>query len=300
MCDNRNLHIDHVSKSYGDHVVLEDIQLQFQENGVVGLLGRNGAGKTTLLRVAAGLLFPDKGRVTMGMDDAGSLNYKSRVAYLSERNAIYPHLKVIEYLKWVGQVYRSEKVKPAVAEASEKLDLSGILDRRIGELSKGMKQRVGLAACLVPNPEVLLLDEPVNGLDPAQIIHLRSVIKELGKEKIVILSSHLLQEISAVSDRIVLIDHKKIIVDGPLQEILSRKSNQRIELTLNKKGLTNHLRSVQWVKDVREKSNNVYTVTSADHTDIRELLFDLAVKKGWKILGLKVLDHPLDDLFKTS
>ena len=215
--------VESVEKTFGTQRALKEVSLRCERGEVVGLLGPNGAGKSTLMRLITGYLPATSGRVEVcGFDVSDApLETKRRVGYLPERNPVHEDMYVKEYLRFVSGVHgvdnRSERVKEVIAEVG----LVPEVHKRIGELSKGYRQRVGLAQALIHNPEVLILDEPTSGLDPNQLVDIRSLIRKLGQDRTVILSTHIMQEVEAMCDRVVLIRLGEIVADAPLQEFVS-------------------------------------------------------------------------------
>ena len=215
--------VESVEKTFGTQRALKGVSLRCGQGEVVGLLGPNGAGKSTLMRLITGYLPATSGRVEVcGFDVSDApLETKRRVGYLPERNPVHEEMYVKEYLRFVAGVHgvtnRSERVEEVIAEVG----LGPEVHKRIGELSKGYRQRVGLAQALIHNPEVLILDEPTSGLDPNQLVDIRSLIRKLGQDRTVILSTHIMQEVEAMCDRVVLIRLGEIVADAPLQEFVS-------------------------------------------------------------------------------
>ena len=215
--------VESVKKTFGTQRALKGVNLRCERGEVVGLLGPNGAGKSTLMRLITGYLPATSGRVEVcGFDVSDApLETKRRVGYLPERNPVHEDMYVKEYLRFVAGVHRvanrSERVEEVIAEVG----LAPEVHKRIGELSKGYRQRVGLAQALIHNPEVLILDEPTSGLDPNQLVDIRSLIRKLGQDRTVILSTHIMQEVEAMCDRVVLIRLGEIVADAPLQEFVS-------------------------------------------------------------------------------
>lgn len=289
-----------VSKSFGHKKVLEDLTLRMGEHEVIGLLGRNGAGKTTLLRIMAGIIVPDSGTVELGKIKAGSRDYSQRVTYLSERNALYPGMYVEEYLIWVARLYRVEQAPERVDSIIHDVGLADVRHQVIGTLSKGFCQRVGLAAAIVPDPEILLLDEPINGLDPVQIVHYHQVIKRLSKTKKIILSSHLMEEIRTLSDRIILIDEGQIKMDAGVSDIKRGSHRQLVHIAFDKPVRKDFLSACTFIEQCTQKDDRSLEVLSADMEDIRERLFDYVVANGLKILSMYEIDDPFSDLFESA
>ena len=202
--------IQHINKSFASQRVLNDVTLEIPAGQVVGLLGPNGAGKSTLMKILMGLWKPD----------SGSVQVPPRIGYLPENNPLYEEMYVSEYLQFMAQMTGISKSRDAeVSALIEKVGLTPERHKHIRELSKGYRQRVGLAQALLGNPQLLILDEPTTGLDPNQLVEIRSLIRELGKDRTVILSTHIMQEVGAMCDRVVILDHGQIKADKPIEEI---------------------------------------------------------------------------------
>lgn len=201
--------IEHIHKSFGKQQVLRDIVLEIPEGQVIGLLGPNGAGKSTLMKILIGLWHAD----------SGSVSVPERIGYLPENNPLYEEMYVVEYLRFMAKLTGVRNPKESVQTLIERVGLSPERHKHIRELSKGYRQRVGLAQALLGNPQLLILDEPTTGLDPNQLVEIRSLIRDLGKERTVILSTHIMQEVREMCDRVVILDHGQIKADKPIEEI---------------------------------------------------------------------------------
>lgn len=217
--------ISSLSKNYGNQKALDSVSFSIKSGEIVGLLGPNGAGKSTLMKSVTGAIIPDSGEIKI--NEFSVLNQpiqtKKRIGFLPENNPLYYEMYVREYLKFVGNI-RNEK-KERIEEVIKKVGLTPESHKKIGQLSKGYKQRVGLAQAILSNPEILILDEPTNGLDPNQILEIREVIREIGKEKTVILSTHIMQEVEALCSRVILLNKGKIVSDSPIEEFKGQYKN---------------------------------------------------------------------------
>ena len=221
-------------KQYGEQKAVDNISFQLKRGEIVGFLGPNGAGKSTTMKIITGYLPPTSGTVSVcGIDVIKNpLAVKGKIGYLAELNALYYEMYVREYLHFIGELHSVNDIKKAVEQVIALVGLTEESRKKIGELSKGYKQRVGLAAALIHDPEVLILDEPSTGLDPNQILEIREVIKKQGLNKTVLFSSHILQEVEALCDRVIIIDHGKLVADNKLSELRSSLSLQREDNSL--------------------------------------------------------------------
>lgn len=217
--------ISGLSKNYGSQKALDSVSFSIKNGEVVGLLGPNGAGKSTLMKSVTGAILPDVGEIKVNEFSVlkQPIQTKKLIGFLPENNPLYYEMYVREYLKFVGNI-RNEK-KERIEEVIKKVGLTPESHKKIGQLSKGYKQRVGLAQAILSNPEILILDEPTNGLDPNQILEIREVIREIGKEKTVILSTHIMQEVEALCSRVILLNKGKIVSDSPIEEFKGQYKN---------------------------------------------------------------------------
>lgn len=221
------LEIKNVSKRYGDQQALIDISFSLKKGDIVGFLGPNGAGKTTLMKIITSILKQDSGVITINgyNTQTNKISTKRQIGYLAENNPLYKDMLVTEYLDFIASLYKIDNKKDKVKEIINKTGLNGEIKKRIEELSKGYKQRVGIAAALVHDPNVLILDEPTTGLDPNQLVEIRKLIQEIGKEKIVLLSTHILQEIPKICNHIIIINKGKIVENAKMQDLIKTKNN---------------------------------------------------------------------------
>ena len=221
--------VNNLTKVFGTHPAVDGISFSVERGEILGFLGPNGAGKTTTMRVAACYLPPTSGTVTVCGYDVmeSSIEVRKSVRYLSEQNPLYTDMYVHEYLHFIGSLYnlKGAKLKSSVEKMIQQCGLSPEQNKKIGTLSKGFRQRVGLAQALIHDPEVLIMDEPTSGLDPNQIIEIREVIKNIGKEKTVVFSTHILQEVQAICDRVVIINEGKIVADSKVAELIKQKGS---------------------------------------------------------------------------
>ena len=290
--------IDFLSKNYGSFSALKEISLHFNENGVIGLLGPNGAGKTTLMKIITGYLNHWNGEVTIGGFDLKKdlKKIQAQIGYLPENNPLYSEMYVKEYLKFVGQLHRIKT--PPIEELVKKIGLSSQSKKKIGHLSKGFKQRVGLAAALLHDPKYLILDEPTTGLDPNQIIEIRKIIQDLGKKKMVFISTHILQEVEAMCKNVVIIHKGEVVLNQSLKELQSNKE-QTIEVSFDYRVENVALSKIPKLKTVVNTFNFNYELTFENSKDMRTAIFDFAHDNGLKILHLQQKNQNLEKRFNS-
>ena len=302
--------IDNLSKYYDDVKAVKSISFTAQPGEILGFLGANGAGKSTTLKVVSGYLSPTKGNVyvnDLNIQD-NSLEIRKQIGYLPELNPLYTDMKVYDILKFSAQVrgITGHKFQKALDRVIHQCGLEGIIHKLVGACSKGYKQRVGLAMSIIHDPSILILDEPVTGLDPNQIVEIRELIKNLGKEKTIIMSSHILQEIQATVDRIVIINLGTIVADGTRDELMASLEGQTL-LTME---IING--SHKTVESMSEKIDtlNIKNIEDVDgkyiikmeypaDSDPREQIFDYAMKSNWKILEMSPNKANLEDVFRN-
>ncbi|MGY8923860.1 MAG: ATP-binding cassette domain-containing protein [Flavobacteriales bacterium] len=292
-----SLILQNVSKSYGSLKALKGLSVELKKGEVVGLLGPNGAGKSSLMKILTGYYKEWEGQISYdGLDLKKNLqSIQKQVGYLPENNPLYNEMYVIEYLKYVGSLYKLKN--PPYEEILKK---TGILDYRhhkIQTLSKGYRQRVGLAAALVNNPQLLILDEPTTGLDPNQLVSIRKLIRELGRDKTVLLSTHILQEVDALCDRVIIINKGEIVFDRALAE-LRNKQEQIIEVSFDYRIEIIALEKILNVQKVVNTHDFDYELTISGNQDMRPSVFDFAHDNGLKILNLQLKNESLEQLFE--
>ena len=295
-----SIEISHISRSFGEQAVLRDISFRIGEGEVVGFLGPNGAGKTTTMRILAGALDYRNGSAKICSVEVADnpLETKKNVGYLPEQNPLYTDMYVREYLNFVAETYRLGNEKQKRVE--EMIDLVGLrpeIRKKIGQLSKGYRQRVGLAQALIHNPKVLILDEPTTGLDPNQLVEIRNLIKEIGKNRTVLFSTHILQEIEAVCNRVIIINKGEIAADYTDVNQISRYAGNyyQLEVEFLKPLSEEDLKFSAGMHSVETTDNKTFRIIA--DTDIREKLFDLAVKSGNKILMMKPMEKKMEEIF---
>ena len=285
-----------VSKNYGSIQALKGISIKLRKGEVVGLLGPNGAGKSTLMKILTGYYTHWEGQIHFFDQDLRTQleNIQRKTGYLAENNPLYPEMYVIEYLKYNADLYQISN--PSLNEIIQKTGLEQHAKSKINTLSKGFKQRVGLAAALVHNPEVVILDEPTTGLDPNQLIEIRKLIRKLGKDKTVILSTHILQEVDAICDRVVIINKGEIVLDQSLDR-LRENQQQIIQVSFDYRIETEALARLPQVEKVKNTHDFDYEIYLKGNEDQRPAVFYFAYDNGLKILSLQLKNESLEALF---
>ena len=288
--------IEHVTKNYGKLQALKGISMELKKGEVVGLLGPNGAGKSTLIKILTGAFTQWEGQIHFFKQNLRTelQQIQKKTGYLPENNPLYPEMFVAEYLKYSADLYQVSD--PPLEDIMVKTGLKDHARSKINTLSKGYKQRVGLAAALVHNPEVVILDEPTTGLDPNQLIEIRKLIRELGKDKTVILSTHVLQEVDAICDRVIIINKGAIVLDQPL-ESLRKNQQQIIEVSFDYRVETEALARLDQVEKVKNTHDFQYEIYLKGTEDQRPAVFDFAHDNGLKILSLQLKNESLEKLF---
>ena len=294
-----SIEVSLVSKLYGTQKALDAISFSIAKGSVVGFLGPNGAGKSTMMKILTGFINPSEGVVSVNGIDVlkNPIEAQKNIGYLPEHNPLYSEMFVKEYLQFQAAIYKVDKA--IVSSVIEKVGLTLEAHKKIRQLSKGYQQRVGLAAALLHNPKVLILDEPTTGLDPNQLVEIRALIKELGKDKTVLFSTHILQEVEAVCDRVIIVKKGKIVVDKLLKDIRIKQS-QVIEVTFDYKIEEQFIKRLPDLKSYKNNYDTTWFLTFDSDKDMRAVVFDFAQDNGLKILGLNTHNQNLENLFRES
>ncbi|HOU83484.1 MAG TPA: ATP-binding cassette domain-containing protein [Spirochaetota bacterium] len=292
-----------LTKRYGNFTAVDDLSLSIGSGGITGLLGPNGAGKTTTMRMITGYFPPTAGKVIVdGIDiSLDPVAVKKMTGYLPESAPVYGDMLVFDYLKYIASVHLI-KGSERIDETSSMCGLLDVMGKKISNLSKGYKQRVGLAHALIHDPQILILDEPTNGLDPNQIIEIRNLIKEIGKKKTVLLSTHILSEVEASCDRVIIINNGKIAADEKTSDLSAKfKAGNSVSAEI-KYADENHVKSALKAfcssVEVFSESEEILKVNAASERDIREELFNCAKTNGWVLLSLEKEKNTLENIFK--
>ena len=295
-----SLVVENISKNYGDQKALDNISFSVKKGEIVGFLGPNGAGKSTLMKILTTYLKADSGTAVVNDFDVVSQqkNVQKSVGYLPEHNPLYLDLYVREYLSFNAEVYGVTKSR--IEEVIVLTGLSSESHKKIGALSKGYRQRVGLATALLHHPDVLILDEPTTGLDPNQLVEIRAIIKNIGKDKTVFLSTHIMQEVEAICDRVIIIDKGKIVTDKKLNNLVTDRTEQIIEVEFDKVVDKKDFTSLPDFTSATNTHDLVWELTFSTATDRRSDVFDFAQNNGLKTLQIALKNKNLEQLFREK
>lgn len=294
--------VSNLTKTYGAQKAVNNISFSINKGEIVGFLGPNGAGKSTTMKIITGYIEADGGKAEVcgEMVSTNSLNTKKKIGYLPEANPLYFDMYVREYLEFVAGVHGIANKKEKIEAAIETVKLKLEANKKIGQLSKGYKQRVGIAAALIHDPEVLILDEPTSGLDPNQIIEIREVIKNLGKNKTVMFSSHILQEVEAMCDRVIIINRGNIVADDLLSNLQKANAGQQQVNVEFKEALNiESLKSLNEVNNVNQLSAFSFQLSTHNPEIVRKQLLELSLKNNLNIVSLQSENNSLEDIFRS-
>jgi len=297
-----SISINNIVKKYGQQTALNNISFEVKKGEIVGLLGPNGAGKSTLMKIICCYLPPTSGtaNVCNFSIEEQSIDVRKHIGYLPENNPLYYEMYVKEYLEFVLGIrnFKADK-KKRVAEIIDIVGLQLEQKKKIGALSKGYKQRVGLAQAIIHNPDVLILDEPTTGLDPNQLVEIRNLIKELGKEKTVVFSTHIMQEVEAVCDRVIILNKGNLVADESASNIQQlNKKQQLVFVEFNTIIDINNLKKINGIEKVTNQNNNCYLFESSTNNDIRTEIAQYAAANKLLILQMKIQENNLENIFK--
>lgn len=299
-----SLLIQNLTRLFGNQKAVDDISFSVNRGEIVGFLGPNGAGKSTTMKIATTFLPPSSGKVIVeGFDvTENAMAVKRITGYLPEHNPLYTDMFVHEYLRFIGGLYglRGKILRTRVSEMIDQCGLTREQHKKIESLSKGYRQRVGLAQALIHDPKVLILDEPTSGLDPNQLLEIRKLIKEISKNKTVLFSTHIMQEVQALCDRVVVINQGKIVADDSLSNLISQKEKEQVvRVEFENKLNADSLRSISGVHEVEIINDHTFRIISFQKTDIRPELFRFASETNNTLIGLHLEASSLEDIFRT-
>ncbi len=294
-----SIQVEHITKLYGEQKAVNDISFSVKPGEIVGFLGPNGAGKSTTMKILTCFIPQSSGKATVcGFDtETQSMQVRKHIGYLPEHNPLYPEMYVKEYLEFAARLHG---MKNPNARIEEMIGLTGLTverKKKIGQLSKGYRQRVGLAQAMLHNPQVLIMDEPTSGLDPNQLAEIRHLIKNIGKEKTVILSTHIMQEVQAICSRVLIINKGKIVADDTVEGLKSQQKGITVVQVEFKEPINVSL--LEKIKGIRNvEGNKILSIEYDGDADIRELLFQFAVENKYTLLNLNIEKQSLEDVFQ--
>jgi ABC-2 type transport system ATP-binding protein len=303
-----DIKVENITKSYGPQKAVDRISFHVKTGEILGFLGPNGAGKTTTMKMLTNYLLPEEGNIYIGgrslLEEADEL--KKHIGYLPENNPLYQDMPVIDYLQFCAEIQEipREKIEDRIREMVRVCGLNQEKHKKIGELSKGYRQRVGLAQAMIHDPEILILDEPTTGLDPNQIIEIRKLIRELGREKTVILSTHIMQEVEATCDRILIINKGQIVADGTAESLSKQVQGQELLHVKIEDGDPNEIyKALQQLPavalvDFMDRQQNRFEVQSKPEMSSRREIFRLCMEKGWVMTEMIPVETKLEDIFR--
>lgn len=296
-----SIEVKDVTKEYGTQKALNNVSFGVKRGEIVGFLGPNGAGKSTMMKIITCFIPPTSGTISVcGFDTASqSLEVRQKVGYLPENNPLYLDMYVKEYLAFIAGLHKISSVKEQVARMVETVGLEREQGKKIGALSKGYRQRVGLAQSLIHDPEVLILDEPTSGLDPNQLEEIRNLIRLVGKEKTVMLSTHIMQEVEVLCDRVIIINQGSIVADDTASGIQNKASQEfHVAVEFDSAVEKELLESIAGVLTVKQIDETNFLISSAGGVDIRQDVFNFAVQNGRSVLSMRKESRSLEEAFK--
>ncbi|MFN3939294.1 MAG: gliding motility-associated ABC transporter ATP-binding subunit GldA [Chitinophagales bacterium] len=296
-----SVNVTHLTKLYGEQAAVKDISFKTQSGEILGFLGPNGAGKSTTMKIITGYIPQTSGNVAVcGFDVATeSIEARRHIGYLPENNPLYADMYIKEYLEFVARLHGMKNFNKRVEEMMVITGLTPERKKKIGQLSKGYRQRVGLAQAMLHNPDVLILDEPTSGLDPNQLAEVRNLIKSLGKEKTVIMSTHIMQEVQAICNRVIIIHKGALVADDTIEALRSKtKGTTIIHVSFKEAIEKSALEKLTDVKEVKHIGNNQFIIQYTGNMDMREHLFKFAVNNKLTLLNLQIEKQDLEEVFQ--
>ena len=294
-----SLILSNIQKRYNQQIAVDDISFEVHPGEIVGFLGPNGAGKSTTLKMIAGIIASDAGKITINNVEVGvdAINAKKLVGYLPESNALYKDLYIKEYLQFIGNVHDLKNIPERIKEVIELLQLGPMQQKKIGELSKGFQQRVGIAAAILHQPALVLLDEPTSGLDPNQLIDIRKLIQQLSQNSMVLFSSHILQEVTAVCHRVLVMHEGKLVANESIEQILKPQTNHlHIQFEEDITHLQSHIQELSI--EIIRIDKHLLVVKTAEGKDVKKIIMQFALDMGLNIERLHVEQASLEEIFK--
>jgi ABC-2 type transport system ATP-binding protein len=295
-----SISVKNLSKYYGEQAAVDNISFEAKSGEIVGFLGPNGAGKSTTMKIITGFIPASAGEVKVCGDDVVThpMETRKKIGYLPEHNPLYLDMYVKEYLRFIGNIYKIPNVKARVDEMIETVGLEREQHKAIGALSKGYRQRVGLAQAIIHDPEVLILDEPTSGLDPNQLVEIRKLIKNIGKAKTVMLSTHIMQEVEAICDRVIIINKGTIVANEKANELQKSKDTQVLFVEFDGNVTLNQLAQLPLIQNVKSAGENAFTMETNADIDIRKTIAEFANKNNVLLLTSRLEEKSIEDIFK--
>ncbi|HRP53919.1 MAG TPA: gliding motility-associated ABC transporter ATP-binding subunit GldA [Fluviicola sp.] len=296
-----SIEVKHLSKYYGEQAAVNDVSFSIGKGEIVGFLGPNGAGKSTTMKMITGYIPASEGEIYVcGIPvNVDAIETKKRIGYLPENNPLYLDMYVKEYLEFVGNIYHLKNVKERVKEMIQLVGLEVEQNKKIGMLSKGYRQRVGLAQAIIHNPDVLILDEPTSGLDPNQLVEIRELIKQIGKEKTVMLSTHILQEVEAICDRVIIIRKGELVADNLASNLQHENNTQVVYAEFDNAVSKSFLQKIPDVTKIERVNDQVYLIEAPTDIDLRKTVAQFAQENNLLILTLRTEEKSLEEVFKS-
>lgn len=294
-----SIEVKNLFKYYGEQAAVRDVSFSVNKGEIVAFLGPNGAGKSTTMKIMTGYIPASSGEVYIGgiKVDVDELKTRQMIGYLPENNPLYVDMYVREYLEFVGRIYKVKNLKARVAEMVNAVGLDVEQNKKIGALSKGYRQRVGLAQAIIHDPEVLILDEPTTGLDPNQLVEIRELIRQIGKQKTVLLSTHIMQEVEAICDRVIILSKGQIVADDKAKTLQQELEHQTVYVEFDSVVSKAQLSKIPNVSKV-ESLNNGWLIESLANDDLRKSVAQYAQQQNWLILTLNIEQKSLEEVFK--
>lgn len=291
--------VDHLTKKYEEQLAIDAISFKIKKGEIVGFLGPNGAGKSTTMKILAGFTTPSSGNAMINDKNVltHSNDVKKSIGYLPENNPLYGDMYVKEFLEFIAKIHKVKDFKSAVDQAILKVKLNKESHKKIGQLSKGYQQRVGIAQAIIHDPSVLILDEPTSGLDPNQLDDIRNLIIELGKTKTILLSTHIMQEVESICDRIIVINNGKLVADDAIQNKKLKNKDQVIEVEFDKKVSLKQLQDLPGILEVKPKGKN-WIISSNNEEDLRIIVSKFASKNNLLVLTIQKHSDDIEGIFK--
>lgn len=295
-----SISVKHLTKYYGEQAAVNNISFEAKKGEILGFLGPNGAGKSTTMKVITGFIPATEGEVEVcGLNiDKHSLEIRKKIGYLPENNPIYLDMYVKEYLAFVGKIYGVKNLKERIKEVIELVGLQREQHKVTGALSKGYRQRVGLAQAIIHDPEVLILDEPTTGLDPNQLVEIRELIKKIGSSKTVMLSTHIMQEVQAICDRVIIINNGVLVANAATSELQHDGNSQVVFVEFDTEVFKNQLLKIPGVNQVEKITDTTFLISSMTKDDLRKSIANHAQHEGWLVLTIRKEEKTLEEVFK--